>query len=64
MTRDELAVRVIVASLANPYSTVRLENPRPLTWTTNPPPAIYTMVENALWIADSLLTPKKEEAPE
>ncbi len=62
MTRDEIALRLIVTALAKPDVTVRLENPRPLTWTTNPPPAIYTLVENALWIADSLLAPPKEQA--
>ncbi len=64
MTRDEIALQLITTALEKSDMPVRLENPRPLWWTTNPPPAIYTLVENALWIADSLLAPPKEKATE
>lgn len=55
MERDEIALRLITAELSNPNSKVFLSNPRPLTWTMYPPPGIYILVDNALWMADYIL---------
>lgn len=58
MTKDEIACRLIEAELSNPNKTVFLSNPFPKFWTTNPPPGMYIMVENALLIANWILNPE------
>jgi hypothetical protein len=61
MTRDEIALKLIIAELEHPNRTVSLSNPIALMWTTFPPPGIYVTIENALWIADKLLGKEKDD---
>lgn len=59
MTRDEIALKLIVAELTQPTRTISLSNPIQHVYTTFPPPGIYVTVENALWIADMIMKEKE-----
>lgn len=59
MTRAEIACRLIEAELSNPAKPFKLSNPRPLMWTTLPPPEFYTLMDNALCMAEYLLRHSK-----
>ena len=63
MTRDEIALQLIVTELAHQDRKVCLSDPLQKVWTTFPPPALYSLVDNALWVADALLRPPADQEP-